>query len=307
MATDAYRNVNIAVLGAGAVGCYFGGMLARAGRRITFIGRPAHVEAMARDGLFMDSVHYRGRIPVSASTDTAAARGAQVLLFCVKSTDTEDATRMVLPYLAGDTTVVSLQNGVDNADRMRALGVDAIPAVVYVAAQMAGPGAVKHNGRGDLVLPAGDRGERVAKLFDGTDIPCRLSEDIAGELWIKLIMNVVYNALCALTGMRYGWLVVEPLATDVMKQAIEETVAVAAAAGVQLPLVEVTDAAMKLGIAMAAAMSSTAQDLARGKRTEIDSLNGYVVRQGVERGVPAPVNQALHALIKLREQNNAAR
>lgn len=292
----------IAVLGAGAVGCYFGGMLARAGRIVTFVGRAAHVEAMARDGLFLDSVHFRGRIPVSASTDVAAARGAGVLLLCVKAPDTENAMRMVSPHLAGDAVVVSLQNGVDNADRIRAaVAVEAVPAVVYVAAQMTGPGAVKHNGRGDLVLPDSARGAYVASLFDGADVPCRLSADIAAELWTKLIMNGVYNALSALTGMRYGKLVAEPLATEVMKQVIDETVAVAGALGVTLSGPEITAAAMQLGVAMAEAMSSTAQDIARGKRTEIDSLNGYVVRKGAELGVAAPVNQALHALVKLLE------
>jgi 2-dehydropantoate 2-reductase len=293
----------IAVLGAGAVGCYFGGLLARAGRNVTFIGRAAHVEAMARDGLFLDSAHFQGRIPVSASSDVAAAEGAGVLLLCVKAPDTEEAMLMVLPHLAGNTIVVSLQNGVDNADRIRAaVGIEAIPAVVYVAAQMSGPGAVKHNGRGDLVLPDSAGGAYVASLFNGADVPCRLTVDIAAELWTKLIMNGVYNALSALTGMRYGKLVAEPLATDVMRQVIDETVAVAAALGVRLPSAEVTEAAMKLGVAMAGAMSSTAQDIGRGKRTEIDSLNGYVVRKGAEVGVPVPVNQTLHALVKLLEE-----
>jgi 2-dehydropantoate 2-reductase len=296
----------VAVLGAGAVGCYFGGMLARAGRQVTFIGRAEHVDAMARDGLLMDSVHFQGRIQVSATKHVEAARGAGVLLFCVKTLDTERAIRMVAPHLGSDAIVVSLQNGVDNAERIRAaVGIDAVPAAVYVAAQMSGPGAVKHNGRGDLVLPASESGRRVATLFDGTDVPCRLSPEIAVELWTKLIMNVVYNALSALTGMRYGKLVSEPLATAVMKQSIDETITVAGALGIRLPLEDVTEAAMRLGVAMAGAMSSTAQDIARGKLTEIDSLNGYVVRKAAELGIPAPVNQTLHALVKLLEQQRA--
>ena len=178
-----------------------------------------------------------------------------------------------------------------------------MPAVVYVAAQMTGPGRVKHNGRGDLVVPASGRGAWVSSLFEGAGVPCRLSEDIAVDLWTKMIMNCVYNALSALTRMQYGNLVAEPLATDVMRQVIAETVAVAQAVGVRLSEVNVTDAALKLGVAMAGATSSTAQDIARGKRTEIDFLNGYVVRRGAELGVPAPVNQTLHGLVKLLEVN----
>ena len=302
MARDIH-SPRIAVLGAGAVGCYFGGMLARAGREVIFVGRSGHVEAMARDGLLIDSVHFRGRIAVAASTDPAAVRGADVVLLCVKTPQTESAMRAVQPYLESGAVVASLQNGVDNAERIQAAtGIDAVPAVVYVAAEMTGPGALKHNGRGDLVLPDSERGARVAAVFEGTDVPCRLSADIAAELWTKLIMNAVYNALSALTGMRYGKLVAEPLAVEVMRRVIDETVAVAAAGGVKLPAAEVTEAALKLGVAMAGALSSTAQDIARGKRTEIDALNGYVVRQGEACGVPAPVNQALHALVKLREE-----
>lgn len=297
---------NIAVLGAGAVGCYFGGMLARAGRRVTLIGRAAHVESILRDGLFIDSVHFRGRIPVAASTDLSAARGAGVLLLCVKSPDTAAAMRMVHPYLQPSTLIASLQNGVDNVERIReAVGAEAVPAVVYVAAQMTGPGAVKHNGRGDLVFPNCERGARLAAVFQGTDVPCRLSGNIAVELWTKLIMNGVYNALSALTGMKYGNLVADPLATNVMKKVIQETVAVAGASGVTLSEPDVIEAAMQLGAAMAEATSSTAQDIARGRHTEIDYLNGYVARRGAELGVPAPVNQTLHGLVKLLEDRTA--
>src|SRR5689334_2203847 len=97
----------IAILGAGAVGCYFGGMLAKSGREVTFIGRAAHVEALLRDGLFLDSAHFQGVIKVSASTDVAAGRGADVVLLCVKAPDTEEAMRMVAPHLAAGTLVVS--------------------------------------------------------------------------------------------------------------------------------------------------------------------------------------------------------
>src|SRR5439155_15239552 len=113
---------------------------------------------------------------------------------------TEEAMRMAAPHLAAGATVVSLQTGVDNVERIRAaVGLDAMPAVVYVAAQMTAPGRVKHNGRGDLVVPVSDRGAHVSSLFEAAGVPCRLSEDIAVDLWTKMIMNGVYNALSALT------------------------------------------------------------------------------------------------------------
>src|SRR5436190_245416 len=109
-------NPRIAVLGAGAVGCYFGGMLARSGARVTLIGRGPHVEAMNRDGLFLQSAHFQGHIPVSASTNIDAAAGSDFVLLCVKTLDTEDAVKTLAPHL-GAASLISLQNGVDNVQR----------------------------------------------------------------------------------------------------------------------------------------------------------------------------------------------
>src|SRR5262249_52466368 len=143
----------VAVLGAGAVGCYFGGMLARAGAPVTLIGRPQHVEALERDGLWLESLSFQERVPVAASGTGQAARTAAMVLFCGKALDTEEAARSLAPHLARGALVLSLQNGVDNVERIRtAAGFDALPAVVYVAAAMTGPGRAKHSGRGDLVL-----------------------------------------------------------------------------------------------------------------------------------------------------------
>src|SRR5271156_3055277 len=127
----------IAVVGAGAVGCYFGGMLARAGAPVTLIGRAQHVEAINRDGLLIDSVHFKERVFVSASTVLGAVRDAQLVLFAVKTVDTETTATLLAPFLAPDANVVSLQNGVDNTERMDfAAGIQAISAVVYIAAEM---------------------------------------------------------------------------------------------------------------------------------------------------------------------------
>jgi 2-dehydropantoate 2-reductase len=130
----------VAVVGAGAVGCYYGGMLARAGARVTLIGRPVHVEAVRRDGLVLERQGAREHVPVDASTDVAAAAGATLVLVCVKSGDTEEVARALAPHLSRDPTVVSLQNGVDNAARMRPLlAATVLACVVYVGCEMAGP------------------------------------------------------------------------------------------------------------------------------------------------------------------------
>jgi 2-dehydropantoate 2-reductase len=301
----------IAMVGAGAVGCYFGGMLARAGAPVMLIGRPHHVEALTRNGLFFDSLNFQQQIPVSASTGVDAVSGADIVLLCVKTLDTDEAARTLAPHLASEAVVVSLQNGVDNVERIRSSGgVDAIPAVVYVAAEMTAPGCVKHTARGDLIIGhlsgsgthLRERLDDLAALFVRAAVPCLVSENIEVDLWTKMIMNCAYNAISALSRARYGRVVRNPWTRTVMGQVIEEATAVARAAGVVLSAGALIEAGLKLGETMGNALSSTAQDIARGRRTEIDSMNGYVTRLGAKFGIATPVNQTLHALVKLLEE-----
>jgi 2-dehydropantoate 2-reductase len=297
------------VLGAGAVGCYFGGMLARAGAPVTLIGRPAHVEAVRRDGLLLDTLHFREYVKVDASTEPDAVAGAGLVLVCVKSGDTEAAARSIAPHLGRDATVVSLQNGVDNAARIRPLlAAEVLAAVVYVGCQMAGPGHVRHTGRGDLVIggrPGAAEGARraaaAAAVFDRAGVPCTVSPNVDGELWTKLVINCAYNATCALSRLPYGRMVASPWARELMAQVIDEAVAVARADGVQIDTYGLVERVLKVGEAMPTQISSTAQDIGLGKPTEIDALNGHVARRGAELGVPTPVNRTLHGLVKLLE------
>lgn len=291
----------IAVVGAGAVGSYFGGRLALAGAPVTFIGRELQVEALRTNGLTLESLLFTRTVAVAASTDMRSAADAKVVLLCVKTTGTEEAARSLAPHLAGGALVVSLQNGVDNVSRIRsAAGFDAVPAVVYVGAEVTEPGRVKHTARGDLVL--GNVPE-LAQLFARAEIPIRISENIEGDLWMKLIQNCAYNALSALGRAKYGTMVRNPWTRDLMRRIVEEVVAVGKGQRIRFPGGDLVAATWKLGEGMELTTSSTAQDIARGKRTEIDSLNGYVARLGEELGVPTPVNRTLHALVKLLEED----
>jgi 2-dehydropantoate 2-reductase len=140
-------------MGAGAVGSYFGGMLARAGARVTLIARPNHVLAIRKSGLLLDTVTFKEHVAMNASTDPADVRNAQFVLFCVKTLDTENAARAIAPHLSPDSILISLQNGVDHVARIRAAsGIEALPAVVYVAAALPEPGHVKHSGRGEWIV-----------------------------------------------------------------------------------------------------------------------------------------------------------
>jgi 2-dehydropantoate 2-reductase len=297
----------VAVVGAGAVGGYFGGLLARAGAPVVMIGRPAFVETVKQNGLFLDTLQFQEHLRLEASTEMAAVDGAQVVLFSVKTTDNAATARAIAPLLSNDALVLSMQNGVDNVEQIRAAArIEALPSVVYVAASVPRPGSVKHVGRGDLVVgPKNAKTERLAALFARANIPCRITENIEGELWTKLVWNCALNPVSALGRAKYGQLAGSPDAWKVVETAVYEVLAVARAANIHPPGLEDPQAALagalKIATQMAEALSSTAQDMNRGKRTEIDSLNGYVSRRGAELGVRTPVNQALYALVKLAE------
>jgi 2-dehydropantoate 2-reductase len=298
--------MRIAVMGAGAVGCYYGGMLARAGHSVVLIGRPQHVEAIRRDGLLLDTQSFQARVPLEASTEVDAVRDAALVLFCVKSTDTESAAEAMRPHLAADALVLTLQNGVDNATRLQAaLAQEVAATVVYVATEMAGPGHVKHHGRGELVIAPSARSAAIAELLIAAGVPTQVSDNVTGALWAKLILNCAYNAISAITQLPYGRLSQGEGVQAVMADVVRECLAVAEAGGVAVPG-DSWAAAQRIAETMPSQFSSTAQDLARGKRSEIDHLNGYVLRQGEALGVATPVNRVLHTLVKLLEARAAA-
>ncbi len=296
-------SIQVSVLGAGAVGCYYGGMLARAGHKVTLIGRPLHVDAFRKSGLRFEGQKFDERVPVEASTDASAVRGAKLVLFCVKSIDTETAAAQIAPHLDADAIVVNLQNGVDNTERIQLkVSQTVVAACVYVATEMAGPGHLKHHGRGDLVIGPN---VQVKAWFESAGIPTAISDNIAGELWAKLVLNCAYNAISAIAQLPYGRMIQGAGVRDLMRDIVEETLAVATASGVRMAP-DMLERTLKLAEAMPTQYSSTAQDLARGKPTEIDHLNGYILRKGAALGIATPANQALYALVKLLESRPRA-
>jgi 2-dehydropantoate 2-reductase len=174
------------------------------------------------------------------------------------------------------------------------------------------PGVVKHFGRGDLVIGPLDssqasdaalaqRLQAVVDAFATADVPVKISPDVMAELWSKLMVNCAYNAISGLAQLPYGVMAGVPDVVELQRAVVREVVAVANADGVKLDLDVSLQAMARIASAMPAQFSSTAQDMARGKRSEIDHLNGTVARRGVALGVPTPVNQALYALVKLVE------
>jgi 2-dehydropantoate 2-reductase len=307
---------SIVVVGSGAVGSFYGAMLARAGHHVTLIGRAPHVQAIELHGL---QLHMAGRveaIKIGATTKLDVVRGADLVLFCVKSLDTDAVAHQIAPLLDANAIVLSLQNGVDNA-RVLTQHLNqhstqlVVPIAVYVATAMPEAGVVQHFGRGDLVIgnihistksaATEKRLQTVVALFATAQVPVRISPDVMGELWGKLLVNCAYNAISAVAQMPYGKMAALPAIVETQHAVVREVIAVALADGQKLLLSESLQAVERIAIGMPEQLSSTAQDIARGKPTEIDHLNGFIARRGAELGVATPVNQALFALVKLLE------
>jgi 2-dehydropantoate 2-reductase len=193
-----------------------------------------------------------------------------------------------------------------------------VPAVVYVATAMPAPGVVAHYGRGDLVVGPLDaaaaadpalapRLRALVDLFASADVPVRISADVMAELWSKLMVNCAYNAISGLAQASYGVLAEVAEVRALQEAVVREVVALAAAEGVDLALEPSLEAMRRIAGAMPAQLSSTAQDMARAKPSEIDHLNGFVSRRGRALGVATPANQALYALVKLVESARPSR
>ncbi len=303
----------IVVVGAGSVGSFFGAMLARAGHPVTLIARAAHVQAVQHDGLRLQMRDQTHVVRLTATTELDAVREAGLVLFSVKSRDTDALARDIAPLLAPHALVLSLQNGVENPQVIaRHVRQPVLAAAVYVATAMPQPGVVRHFGRGELVLgPAAcgaahdaalaRRLQDLKRLFDDAGVPVTLSADVMDELWAKLVVNCAYNAISAISGQPYGRMAAVAAVRELQDAVVREVLAVARADGRTLDEAQARASVEQIARSMSGQVSSTAQDLRAGKPTEIDDLNGLIVRRGTAAGIPTPANQALYALVRLAE------
>lgn len=304
---------HIAVVGAGAVGSFYGAMLARAGHKVTLIGRPAHVQATKRNGLKLDlaSSSETEFVHLDASSELFSLQSADLVLFCVKSTDSASVAHQMAPYLAPHALIMSLQNGVENSALIAQQVPHAvIPCVVYVATEITSPGCVKHHGRGDLVIGTMQTSrlkypqktlQEIVELFRSAQVPVQISQNVTAELWSKLLINCAFNAISGLAQIQYEKLAALESVRSTQTALVKEVIAVALADGIHLSESVALEAVAKIVVTMGGQKSSTAQDMARTKPSEIDHLNGFIVRRGQALGVATPVNQALFALVKLVE------
>jgi 2-dehydropantoate 2-reductase len=303
-------NQKIYVLGAGAVGCYFGGMLARVHQDVTFIARPERVEALNASGLEMDCKAFHETIQVKASSDLSTLKDADLVLLSVKSLDTERTLAEVKSVLPNKAVILSLQNGVANIDiASKMIANPVYAAVVYVAAGMIGQSTMKHHGRGELLvgsLGAASASDdqslsEICGLFEGAGVPCSIAPQIKRDMWLKFLVNCSFNAISGIGQISYGEMVKSPEIVKLIEEITKEFLAIAALEGVKISMSEALAANDSIATTMVTQVSSTAQDLARGKMTEMDFLNGYIVELGKRYGVPTPYNESVHALVKMME------
>lgn len=298
------------MLGAGAVGCYFGGMLARANQDVTFIARLERAKALNEYGLEMDCKAFHETVKVKASSDLALLRDADLVLLCVKSLDTEQTLSEIKSILPNTAVLLSLQNGVANVEiASKTISNRIYAAVVYVAAGMIGQRTMKHHGRGELLIgglgnnTADDQEnlEGIRHLFEAANVPCLITSQIKRDMWLKFLVNCSFNAISGIGQIPYGEMVKSPEIVQLIEEITKEFLAVAALEDVKISMSEALTANDSIATTMVTQVSSTAQDLSRGKKTEIDFLNGYIVELGRRHGITTPYNESVHALVKMLE------
>jgi 2-dehydropantoate 2-reductase len=296
--------MRILMVGAGAVGGYFGALLVRAGVDLTFLVHPETHEAIQVNGLKIKSAE--GDFEVRPKTVTGAqdAGPVDLIILAVKCYDVDQAVADVKAALGEGTSILTLQNGVTAEERVQSeIGADRVLAgVAYITSRQAAPGVIEHFRRGKIALGelSGRKTDRllaVYNLFVQSGIPTHLSEDIRQTKWEKLCWNATFNPLSVILNDTIGAVLDSPELLEVVRGGIREVMAVASVLGIKLSE-RVVEETITGSEQFRDYHTSMYEDFNAGKETEIEYLNGHIVRQGREKGVQTPVNLTLYALVK---------
>jgi 2-dehydropantoate 2-reductase len=299
--------MRIAVVGAGGTGGYFGGLVARAGQDVTFIARGAHLEALRVRGLTVESkLAGTFTVPVQATDAPTEVAPVDLILFCVKTYDTDTAAESIRPLIRPDTMLLSLQNGIDNEERIaRAAGYTSrLGAVAYVVSAIKAPGVVAQTaGPGKIILGelsggASARTERLRDLLQRAGIAAEVHPDIRVVLWQKFLFICAFSGVTAATRLPIGTILADSVTSALFRGKVEEVEAVARADGIDLPADCVEQALATAAAVEPWGRGSLYHDLAVGRRLELESLNGEVVRRGREHGIETPLNFAIYAALR---------
>ena len=298
--------MRIAVYGAGGVGGYFGGRLARAGAEVHFIARGAHLQALREHGLTVRSVKGDFKVQAPATDDPAEVGPCDVVLFCVKTVDTDAAAARLGPLIVENTAVVSLQNGVENEEKLaRAVGEDHVMGgAAFIFAEIAGPGVIVHTGGpasitfGELDGRISQRAERLLACCEQAGFETELSASIKTVLWAKLAFICAQAGMTAAVRLPIGEIRTAAAAWAAFGRLVDEVCTVAAAEGSP-----VSQAAQERARALAqtiepGSFSSLHDDLVAGRRMELEALHGFVVRRAAQHGLAVPTSDAVYAILQ---------
>jgi 2-dehydropantoate 2-reductase len=298
--------VKIAVFGTGGVGGYFGGKLAQAGVDVRLVARGPHLESIRQNGLRVRSVRGDFDVRVPATDDPAEIEPCDYVLFCVKSFDTDEAGARLAPLLHSATAVVSLQNGVDNEEKIAAhIGRDHVMGgVSYIFSSIAEPGVIDHVGGpgkvifGEFDAPTSDRAQRLLELFQQAGVAAELSQNIRGAIWDKFTFILAQAGMTAATRLPIGDIRATPESWRMFRTIMEEARAVAAGEGVDLPD-DTVERHLRFAEGLeAGGYSSLYHDMVHGKRMELEALHGAAVRLGERHGIPVPACTAVYAILR---------
>lgn len=300
----------VAIIGCGAMGSVYAALMADAGHEIHAVTLwPDHAEAMAMHGLRLEGASGERTVRLHAATSTEGIGPCDLVIIATKAHDVEAAARSALPLLAPHTVVQTIQNGLGSAERVaQIVGGDrlAVGVVGGFGASLRAAGHVHHNGM-EMVRFGTHAGLRRARLqaaaaiWESAGFQVMLFDDVRRMVWEKLIMNVTFSGTCCLTGLTIGEAMANADAWQVARGCAEEAIAVARASGIRLEVGDPIEHVRRLGGKIAAARPSTLLDHLARRRSEIDVINGAVVREGARVGVATPVNATVVALVKARE------
>lgn len=307
--------MKIAIVGPGAIGCLFGGILSQGGHEIWLIDRQRErARLLGRRGVWISGVTGEFNARVRATASPRDAGEAELAVIAVKSHDTREAAETARTLVGAETTVLTVQNGLGNVEVLQeVLGEDrVIGGVTSQAATLIAPGQVHHAGQGATVIgePSGELTERltdIAAAFSSAGLHADLTTDLPGDVWSKLVVNAGINAVATLAQVRNGGLLESQHLRELLSQAVAEAAEVAKAKGIRLSREDMGAYAQEICQRTANNVNSMLQDVHRQRRTEVEAINGAVVREGEAAGVQTPINQVLTALIRGLVDTYAAR
>lgn len=296
--------MKIMIMGSGGVGAYYGGLLAQQGNDVIFIARGAHLQALRANGLQVKSVHGDFHIVPVKATDTPAEAGVvDLILFCVKTYNTDEAVKAIQPAIGAQTVVMSLQNGVDAPERIgKIVGMEhVLGGVTHISSALEAPGVVKQVSQfrriafGELDGSISPRAQGMDEVLRSTGITVEITRDIRKVLWTKLIFISAASGLGSLTRLPMGNYRSVPETRTMIGGLMREVEATARAQGIALDA-DVVEKSLKFMDDAAPHIKASMQlDVEASRRTELESMIGVIGRRGRELGVPTPVADMVYA------------